>query len=152
MYDVVLLVHSWLRWAVLILGVVVVVRAVLALMAGRDWAPEDRRFTLLYTISFDTQVLLGLLLYAVLSPVTSAALGDMKTAMKDPQLRFFAVEHLFLMVVGLALVHVGGVMIRKRSGVAPHKVALGFLGGALLAVLLGIPWPFVTAARPLFRM
>ncbi len=152
MYEAVLVMHSWLRWVVVVLAVVVLVRAGAGLAAGRAWEPKDRRFMLLLTIGMDVQLLLGLLLYGVLSPVTSAAFSNMGAAMKDPVTRFWAVEHLSLMVLAVAAVHVGSVLIRKRSGVAPHKVALASVGVMVVGVLLAIPWPFVAAGRPLLRM
>ena len=77
-------------------------------------------------IALDVQMLLGLLLYGVLSPYTAAAMKDFGAAMRDPVLRFWAVEHLTMMLSAVVLVHVGRVLARKdrRRGqeakAAPH--------------------------------
>ena len=55
-------------------------------------------------ITLDMQMLLGLILYLVLSPFTAEALRDFGAAMKSPGLRFFAVEHLTLMLGAATLV------------------------------------------------
>ena len=103
-------------------------------------------------ILFDVQLLVGLIIYAALSPTTQAALADFGAAMKDSQLRFFAVEHLVGMVAAAALIHIG----RKKSGSVTagsrHKVALIFFALAIVIMLLSIPWPFGPAPRGLFRL
>jgi hypothetical protein len=149
MYTAVLLVHSWLRWAVLIAGLMAFLRAATA--GRRPWVPADDRSTRWFTIVLDIQVLLGLLLYFVLSPFTREALGDVGAAMKNSGLRFWAVEHTFGMIIGVALAHVGAVKVRKAPSYGKHRVAMIFFGLALLAILASIPWPGMPAGRPLFR-
>ena len=141
MYGIVLLIHSWLRWGVLAAGVAAVARG------GAHGSSTGRWFTIL----LDVQMLIGLLLYFVLSPFTTSALGDFGAAMKSPQLRFFAVEHVFGMVIGIALAHIGAAKIKKAPAERRAKLAMIFYGLALVAILASIPWPGMTAGRPLFR-
>lgn len=141
MYGVILLVHSWLRWAVLAAGIAAVVRG-----GSRD-ATAGKWFTIL----LDVQFLLGLLLYFVLSPLTRIALGDFGGAMKSSQLRFFAIEHVFGMAIALALAHVGRKRVARATPERRARVAMVFYGLALLAILASIPWPGLPAGRPLFR-
>jgi hypothetical protein len=96
-------------------------------------------------------VLFGILLYAWLSPITRQAFGDIGAAMKEASLRFWVVEHIFGMVIALALAHVGRVRIRKASLARRHRLAATFFGLALLAILLSIPWPAAPYGRPLLR-
>jgi nucleotide-binding universal stress UspA family protein len=72
-----------------------------------------------------------------ISPITKAALADMGSAMKDPALRFWAVEHATMMILALGLVHMGRARVKKSVGLAKHKAALIFFGLALLFVVLG---------------
>ena len=141
MYGIVLIIHSWLRWAVLAAGLAAVARG------GAQGSSTGRWFTIL----LDVQMLIGLLLYFVLSPFTTAALGDFGAAMKTPQLRFFAVEHVFGMVIGITLAHIGAAKIKKAPDARRGKLALIFYGLALVAILASIPWPGMPAGRPLFR-
>ena len=142
MYTLVLIIHSWLRWAVLAAGIAAVARG------GARESSTGRWFTIL----LDVQMLIGLLLYFVLSPFTTAALGDFGGAMKTPQLRFFAVEHVFGMVIAIALAHVGTAKIKKAPAERRGKLAMIFYGLALIAILASIPWPGMPAGRPLFRL
>ena len=149
MYTAVLIIHSWLRWAVLVAGLMAFLRAATA--GGRPWTPADDRATRWFTSLLDLQMLLGLVLYFVLSPFTREALGDFGAAMKNSGLRFWAVEHTFGMIIGVALAHVGAVKVRKAPSYSKHRLATIFFGLALLAILVSIPWPGMPAGRPLFR-
>jgi hypothetical protein len=151
MYPLFLSVHSWLRWAVLILGVVAVVRA-FGGRSGRPWSQSDDSVGKWFIASLDLQFVIGLLLYVSLSPITQVAFADFGAAMRNPGLRFFAVEHLVGMVIAIALAHVGRVKIRKASGDARrHHLALMFYGLALIILIASIPWPGMPAGRALFR-
>ena len=151
MVTALLVLHSFLRWVVIFSGIAALGGAVGGVTAKRPWLPVDNVRSLLFTISLDVQVLIGLVLY-VISPVTRSAFGDMGMAMRTPVLRFFVVEHLIGMVVALALVHIGRVRLRKSTGDAQrHKIALVFFGLGLVVLLLSIPWPGMPGGRVLFR-
>jgi hypothetical protein len=142
-YSTILLIHSWLRWAVLAAGLAA------ALRGGSDRNDTGGKW---FTILLDVQFLLGLLLYFVLSPITGAALDDFGAAMRVPQLRFFAVEHTFGMVLALTLAHIGRGRVRKAAPERRGRTALIFYGLALVIIIASIPWPGMPAGRPLFRM
>ena len=152
MYDFVLLAHSWLRWLVLLAALAAVARAIGGVSTRRPWTPVDERAGLWLTAALDLQMLLGLVLFISLSPVTKSAFVDMAAAMKVPDVRFFIADHPVGMIIAIALAHVGRVRIRKASdSETRHRRALIFFGLALAMMLLSIPWPFLSAPRPLFR-
>lgn len=153
MYFPILILHSLLRWVVLAAGLWSVARALGGLVSRRPWTPTDVQAGRWFTISLDVQVLLGLLLYAFLSPIASQAFTDMGAAMRDPILRFWAVEHVVMMLAALVLAHIGSARARRASAsAAKHRTSLIFYALALLAVLTAIPWPFMADARPLLRL
>jgi uncharacterized Tic20 family protein len=146
MNDTLLLIHSILRWAILLTGIWAFVRAWKGVNGKTPFVAGDRKAGLFFTISLDLQMLTGLLMYFVTSPLVKAARADMGAAMKDGALRFFSVEHFLMAVIAIVLAHVGS---RKVKG-APtdalkHKRALIFYGLSLLFILLLIPWPFRAA-------
>ena len=152
MYDLVLFAHSWLRWLVLLAGLAAIARAVSGVNTRRPWTPLDDRGGMWFTAALDLQMLIGLVLYAFLSPVTQSAFVDMAAAMRAAPVRFFTVEHPVGMIVSIALAHVGRVRIRKApDSESRHKRALVFFGLALLVLLLSMPWPIGPGARSLFR-
>jgi hypothetical protein len=145
--------HSILRWIVLIVAVVAIARAFSGWFGRRDWIDMDERLGLFFTISLDVQLLIGLILYIFLSPFTQAAFQDFGAAMASGVLRFWAVEHIFGMLVAVAVAHIGRARAKRAAEpAARHRRAAIFYGLALVAILLTIPWPFLAHGRPLFRL
>ena len=70
MYTALLFLHSWLRWLVILAGVAALGGAVAGVSTRRAWLPVDNVRLALFTHSLDVQLLIGLILYAFLSPVT----------------------------------------------------------------------------------
>ena len=152
MYELVLVAHSWLRWLVLLADLAAVARAIGGVSTRRPWTPVDDRAGLWMTAALDLQMLLGLVLYIFLSPVTKSAFVDMAAAMREAPIRFFAVEHPVGMIVAIALAHIGRVRLRKAAdSESRHKTALVFFGLSLVVLLLSMPWPIGPGARSLFR-
>ncbi|HEY3043829.1 MAG TPA: hypothetical protein VGJ39_07385 [Vicinamibacterales bacterium] len=151
MYSTALFLHSWLRWLALIAGV----GATFAALGTGDGARlrSAERWGLMFMIALDLQLLLGLVLYGFLSPYAAAAMNDFGAAMRDPMLRFWAVEHPVVMVAAVVLAHVGRVLARKAADAdKKRKRLLICFGLALLLMLLRTPWPGMANARPLFRV
>jgi len=152
MYSSALWLHSWLRWAVLLTGLVAWLRAISGKTARRPWTPKDELWGLLLTISVDLQFLVGVVLYAFLSPIVRQGLRNFSVAMQINVVRFFTIEHAIGMIAGIALVHIGRVKIRKAADAdRKHRLAMVFYGIALVLMIISIPWPGLPVARPLFR-
>jgi uncharacterized membrane protein YwaF len=68
-------------------------------------------------------------------------MADFGSAMKDSNLRFYAIEHSVMMLVAVVLVHIGRAK-SKRAKVDRKKfgIALIFYGLALILILAAIPW------------
>jgi hypothetical protein len=147
-----LVIHSILRWAVLLFGVWAVFAALGAVISKREYKGSDNKVSLFFMISCDIQLLLGLILYFTGMWFEKVKSG-MGAVMKDPLERFFAVEHALMMIIAWLLVHVGRSMV-KRGGTdaQKHKRTLIYFGIALIIILLMIPWPFKQPgiARQLF--
>jgi hypothetical protein len=150
LYTTVLLLHSWVRWAALALGGAATVAAI----GGNDAASTGRadRLGLFFMMVLDIQMLLGLLLYLVLSPFTTRALEDFGAAMRTPSLRFWAVDHAATMMIAVIVVHVGRVLSRKAAVPEAKRWRLVASAGlATLLMVIGTPWPGLPNGRPLFR-
>jgi hypothetical protein len=136
-------IHSLLRWAVLVLGFLVVIKAFSGRKNKTAYGPSDNKYNLFFMISCDIQLLLGLVLYFgngwldVLKNLSSAA-PETKSYN-----RFFAMEHMSMMIIAWVLVHVGRVVVKKSlTDEAKHKKSLLYFGLALFIILISIPWPF----------
>lgn len=152
MYPLVLILHSWMRWVAIAAGVAAMGASVAGRPSGDALARSDR-WGLIFTIALDVQFLLGLLLYFFVSPNMQAILGDFAASMRDPVARFWAVEHLSLMLFAVAIAHVGRVLARKASTPAQARTRrLVCFGLATVAMIAATPWPGRASGRPLFRL
>lgn len=149
MYAVVLVLHSWIRWIAIVAGIGAVLGAI------RSRGDNDRPaewWGLLFMTSLDLQLLLGLLLYFVVSPNMQMVRAHFSEAMQIPQLRFWAVEHVTAMIVAIFLAHLGRVLARKAADpVARRTRRLACFGLSLILVLAATPWPGLVYGRPLIR-
>jgi hypothetical protein len=140
-YVVVLALHNIMRWVVVVAAIWVIYLVYSGLMQRRSWKATEGQAVRFFTISMDVQLLLGLILYFVLSPITGIALQNFGAAMRDSTLRYFAVEHLLMMVLAVVAVHVGAVMIRRRRDDRSKYVQGAiWMTIAILLILVGIPW------------
>lgn len=140
MYDTLKIIHSLLRWLILLAGFYAVLRSLGGITGKKAYTGADGKAGLFYMIFFDLQLLVGLALYFFASPLVG--IHDMAGAMKDPIIRFYTVEHETLAIIAFVLVHIGRAKTKKGTDAQRHKTALLFFGIALLLVLALVPWPF----------
>lgn len=152
MYDLLLVLHSVVRWLVVLAGLAVVVQGLRGWLGGREWSTLDDRFGLIFTSVMDVQLLVGVLLYVV-SPLIRTVFQDFGAAMGTSGLRFFAMEHVLLMVIAVVIAHVARARVRRASDAeAKHKQAALLFGLSIVVVLLAVPWPFLAVGRPWLRL
>ncbi|HEY3902082.1 MAG TPA: hypothetical protein VGM54_25950 [Chthoniobacter sp.] len=146
LYLTTLTIHSYLRWLVVIAAVAAVICAFLGLIRNRSFKSGGRKFGAIYTGLLDLQLLIGIYLYAT-SPIVRVALANMAVAMKQKELRFFAVEHLTTMLITVVLAHVGSIRSKRApNDKTAYSRALFWYLASTIVLFLGIPW-----WRPLLR-
>jgi hypothetical protein len=143
MYTGLLHTHSLVRWIMLILLIITVLRAYSGWKSNRSFTPTDKRLTLFTLIFSHVQLLVGFVLYLV-SPIVQSALGDMGAAMKDKMLRFWAVEHIATMIIAILIITIGHSIAKKAVNDTQRfkRIFIYFLSGLIL-ILITIPWPFI---------
>jgi len=137
MYNGLLHMHSGLRWVVLVLLIAAIYNAFSKKKSGA-WTAKDKKITLFAMVFTHIQLLAGLALY-----FTSEKVQFVEGFMKNPVYRFYAVEHVTLMLIAIALITVG-YSKAKRAASDTKKfgaVATFYLIGLIL-ILASIPWPF----------
>jgi hypothetical protein len=137
MYTGMIHLHTILRWVVLVLAVVVLVRAV----RGGSYTVGHRKLFGAFLGTFHLQVVIGLVLY-FLSPLVSAAVSNMGAAMKNPALRFYGVEHIAMMLIAAVVLTIGFARTKRASDDRKHSSTLMWVGITLLIAVVAIPWPF----------
>ena len=145
MYPVVLGMHNLLRWAIIGAGLWAVVLVWRGWLGRSPWTGREALAARLFTGLLDLQLAVGVLLYAVFSPLTRQAFRNMGAAMRDAPVRYFLVEHVVMMLAAIVAAHVGMVLVRRATSDAQrYQRAAIWLGIALAAVIGFVPW-----ARPL---
>ena len=141
MQDLLLPLHSLLRWVALLDVAAAAILCAVALRSLPEWRPVHKVAALVGVIAMDLQLVIGAALW-LRSPLVQVARANMGAAMKEPVLRFYAVEHAAMMVLAVIAVHVGYAMAKRAAdGAKAHKaVAVGY-GLAVVLLLAGIPWP-----------
>ena len=141
MYTGFLHLHDTLRWLLLLSLVTTLVKYLMGWFGNQQWKKTDNLMGIIFTSLMDIQLLVGLVLYFFLSPITKLAFNDFGDAMKNPDLRFYAVEHLFMMLIAVVLVHIGRAKSKKAvTDAGKFRIATIFFGLALVIMLAAIPW------------
>jgi hypothetical protein len=144
-YESLRLIHSYWRWAVLLLGLAALVRA----LGKRPWSRTDQNLWRAFISALDVQVLIGLALYFIWSPFSQAIFHDFRAAMKSHDTRFFGIEHITAMLIAAVVAHIGNRRLKTSNN--PRRTALITLLIWLVLVAVAIPWPWTPHGRPLFR-
>lgn len=153
MYTTLLAIHSLVRWLVLPSLLVAIYRALRGWSSGKSFTTVDETIRLTAVTITNIQISLGLGLYAI-SPITAYFSHHYQVTVHVKQMRFFGLEHAFMMIMATLLISIGSVKVKNKSTDREkfRTMALWFTLG-LLVILIAIPWPFSPfAQRPFFRL
>ncbi len=149
MFEILQFVHSWLRWIVLILGIYVIIKSFMGWKGNKVYEKTDNALSGAFMGTLHLQLLIGLALYAVYSPIVQGAFNDFGAAMKDSAIRYWAVEHILIMVIAIVIAQIGRIKSKKAiTDALKFKKAAIFYLIALLLMLSRIPFG---EAERLFR-
>jgi uncharacterized membrane protein YozB (DUF420 family) len=120
--------HSFLRWAILILLLVAVYKS----FADRQkaYTAGHKKAGMFVMICADIMLLLGLYQWFT-GPwgLKSIQTNGMSAVMKDPVSRFFAMEHIIGMLIAIVLIHIGYSYAKKNvPDTVKHKRAVLLFG------------------------
>lgn len=142
MYYTLLFIHSWLRWVVLILAIIVIVRSFSGWFGKKAFTKADNKNAIFFVSSMHLQLLIGLILYFVYSEVGYKAFqSGMSAVMSNKSLRYWAVEHISTMIIAVVLVQIGRTRSKKaKEAIQKHKNLAIFSLLGIVLVLIRIPW------------
>lgn len=153
MYNFLLHFHSINRWLVLIAGVLVLIQSFIGWQNKRAFTKGNNIIHAAFVGFVHLQLLTGLLLYFVFSPITQQIFADFGAAMKNASLRFWAVEHTLGMIIGTIVAQVGRTLSKKANyDDFKHKKAFIYTLISLIIIFLSIPFGIINQeVRPLWR-
>lgn len=133
--------HNALRWVILITLLI----SIYKLYTKQDALKTSK----LLLITSHTTLLIGLYQYFTgavgFKMIQSAGMG---ATMKNAATRFWAVEHIFSMILAIVLITIGHISYKKAQNSNRAKLLYVI---ALLLIMLAMPWPFKEGVgRPWF--
>ncbi len=134
MYNGLLFTHSYLRYIILILLVVVIIASLAGLLGRKPYTSTDNKLGLFLFIGTHLQLLLGLILFFV-SPVVQFS-GE---AMKNPETRYWLVEHNTAMLIAIIFITIARTTSKKMTEArAKHRRMFLFNLIALVIIIVAI--------------
>lgn len=108
-------VHSYNRYIILALLIFVLVRALIGWMGNKKYEKLDSATSGALVGFTHLQLVMGFILYGALSPWTQQAFQDFGAAMKDPMLRYWAVEHMAMMLLAVVFIQLARTLSKKAT-------------------------------------
>ena len=142
MLDIIRVIHSIVRWLVVLVGLWAVVRAWLGLFVGRNWNSWDRMAGQFFITALDFQLLLGVLLF-FLNTEARSAVQDISISVPLASLGFSIFRHVGFTLLAAIIAHLGSRSTRKAATTRTRfaRAALLFTL-ALVLLYFAIPWPW----------
>ena len=153
--DTVLFLHSLTRWWVL--AACLLTAAYARWARGTQPTARDQQVGKLFVASVDVQVLLGMTLYFMVSPLARLArqlwaARGFGALWAQPELRFFGLLHPALALLAALTAHASWIAARRATRHDERRRRLAAGAAATLVLLLtAVPWPFLGHERPWFR-
>jgi hypothetical protein len=143
--QLLLQIHSFLRWIILLLLVLVLINSFIGFTKNKLFTLSDNKLSLWLISAVDIMLILGLIQYIIGSNgIAHIKNLGMKATMGDKVARFFAIEHIFTMVLAIILLHIGRVKCKNaKTEAGKHKMLFWFTLIATLLIVARIPWPFM---------
>lgn len=128
MYGTLLLLHSLVRYFVLILVLALIVKSFMGWQGKKEFTGADNKLSLFAFISTHIQLLLGLILYFV-SPFVVFG-GE-----RDATSRYWTMEHIAMMLIAVVLITVARSTMKKMSD-GPSKFKRLFIFNTIALVII----------------
>lgn len=152
MHQILLALHSFLRWLVLLSLLYAIYRSARAYLAGRSFTKIDNAIRHWTATISHIQLTIGMVLYFN-SPIVNYATTSRESGGLISEAYFFKIAHITFMISAVVLITVGS-SLAKRNELSRDKFKTMFLWFtvALIFIFLAIPWPFSPLiSRPYIR-
>lgn len=152
MYTTLIFLHSLFRWLVLVSLVIAIVRAYLGVNQLKPFSKTDNVIRHWTATIAHIQLIVGIILYTK-SPIIKYFWKDVKEALSNFDISFFALFHAFLMFSAVVVLTVGSSLAKRKSeDKEKFRTMLLWFSIALFIIFMAIPWPFSPlSSRPYFR-
>ncbi len=137
MHTLLATLHSYNRYLILAALLFVLLRAFSGWLTRRPYEKIDNTASLVLVSLAHLQLLFGLVMWGFTSPWTQTAFANMGLAMKDPNQRYWAVEHLVAMLIAIVLIQLGRTFAKKTPDqTAKHRKTAIYTAIAALIIVV----------------
>ena len=141
--NILVILHSWLRWILLILLLASIVKSFSGLNSKKALSVGDKKLWLFTMISAYTTLLIGLILIFFGTFGITNGVPEGISVMKNATYRFYWVEHPLMMIIAIVFITIARGQAKKSiPDAVKYKKAFWFFIIALLLILAAVPWPF----------
>lgn len=137
MHTLLATLHSYNRYLILAALLFVLFRAFSGWLTRRPYEKIDNTASLVLVSLAHLQLLIGLIMWGFTSAWTQTAFANMGLAMKDPNQRYWAVEHLVAMLIAIVLIQLGRTFAKKTPDqTAKHRKTAIYTAIAALIIVV----------------
>jgi lysylphosphatidylglycerol synthetase-like protein (DUF2156 family) len=136
MYHGLLTTHSYLRYFVLLMLIVVIIMSFIGWTGKKPYTRQHDKTSLFLFICTHIQLLVGIILYIV-SSTSGGRVQFNSDTMKNAALRYFAVEHVITMLIAVVLITIARTGAKKLTVDQDKHKRLFILNLVALVIILG---------------
>ena len=139
LYTFAFKIHIYISTITLLSGILTQVLSIQGWIKKRDYTRFDQWSSLIFNIGLYLQLILGFIIYFTLRTSLEGAMWEVPDTENDASLRFWAIEHIALMIFALFLTQMGRVFIKRASQpIRIFKAYVFYYGTALLLILFSV--------------
>ena len=138
-YSFAFKIHIVISTITLLAGISTIVMSIHGLRRKREYGRPDFGVSLVFNVALYFQLILGFLIYFLLRTTLEGPLWEVPDTQNDASLRFWAIEHIALMIFALFLTQLGRVFIKRSKGPSrKFRASLFYFGTSLLLILFSV--------------
>ena len=139
LYTFAFKIHIFISSITLLAGIMNVVLSIQGWSRKRQYSRLDEGVSLTFNIALYLQLILGFMIYLTLRTSMEGPFWEVPNTENDASLRFWAIEHIALMIFALFLTQIGRLFIRKSKDPSrKFKASVFYFGTSLLLILFSV--------------
>jgi hypothetical protein len=138
-YSIAFKIHIVISTITLLAGIVTIVLSIHGLSRKREYGRQDQGASLVFNVALYFQLILGFLIYYLLRTTLEGPIWEVPDTQNDASLRFWAIEHIALMIFALFLTQLGRIFIRRSKGARrKFRASLFYFSTSLGLILFSV--------------
>ena len=138
-YSFTFKIHIIVSTITLLAGIGTIVWSIQGLIRKRKYGRIDSGISLVFNLALYMQLILGSIIYYLLRTAQEGPLWEIPDTLNDASLRFWAIEHIALMIFALFLTQLGRAFIKKSTGsFRKFRASLFYFGTSLFLILFSV--------------